>query len=285
MRSVFISGASSGIGKATAQHLDQLGWRVFAAALPSDDFEPLQAACSERLITLPLDITNAENVQAVSGQLTKQLGNSGLDGLVNNAGIHIPGPLETLPIEHIKQQFEVNIFGHLRVTQALLPHLRQARGRIVNVSSLMGKVAMPALGAYSMSKHALEAMTDVLRLELAPQGIHVCAVEPGAIQTPMTDNMGTLLEQLEADLSEEQRERYAPLLRQMGATLKRQATSATPPERIAEAIVAALTSQRPKVRYAVGAEVKGLLAMRTFAPDEIGDQILRRALGLSYPKD
>lgn len=281
MRTVFISGASSGIGLATAQQLDAAGWRVFAAALPRDDFEPLQSSCSEQLVTLPLDITDETMVQEAAQRVADEVGEAGLHGLVNNAGIHIPGPLETLAVERVQQQFAVNVFGHLRVTQALLPLLRQAKGRIVNVSSMMGKVALPTLGAYSMSKHALEAMTDTLRLELAAQGIHVCAVEPGAIQTPMTSGMESLLGQVRDELTDEQQGLYDSLLRDMSAVLERQAGSATPPHAIAEVIVMALTSNRPKPRYAVGADVRGLLALRALAPDEIGDQILRRALKIS----
>jgi NAD(P)-dependent dehydrogenase (short-subunit alcohol dehydrogenase family) len=168
------------------------------------------------------------------------------------------------------------------VIQAFLPLLRQSNTekRIVNVSSLMGRVAMPLLGAYSMSKHALEAMSDGLRLELAPTGIQVAVVQPGAIATPMTDAMPDLLENSRLKLTQEQQTRYARLYLGMKHTLEKQAQSAMPPDIIADCIVHALTSPKPKTRYAPGVAVKGLLLMRCLAPDAIGDAILRRALGI-----
>jgi NAD(P)-dependent dehydrogenase (short-subunit alcohol dehydrogenase family) len=282
MKTVLITGASSGIGLVTAKKLDTLGRRVFAVALPSDDFAALQRGASERLTVLPLDITDENAVSAASHVISNLIGDIGLQGIVNNAGITIPAPLESLPIEALRRQFEVNLFGHLRVIQAFLPLLRQSKTekRIVNVSSLMGRVAMPLLGAYSLSKHALEAMSDVLRLELVSEGMHVAVVQPGAVATPMTDAMPHLLETSRLKLTHEQQTRYARLYTGMMRTLQKQAQSAMPPEIIADCIVHALTSPKPKTRYAPGAAVKGLMLMRRLAPDTIGDAILRRALGI-----
>ena len=214
---VLISGATSGIGLATALQLDQAGWQVYALAHPDDDFAPLREQASERLIPLACDITDADAITHA------------LDALVNNAGIQVVGTLETLSISALQHQFNVNIIGHLQMIQALLPALKRAeRARIVNVSSLMGKVALPVLGAYSMSKHALEAMSDVLRLELAPWGIDVIVVAPGAVQTPMTASMAQLLQDAQAHLNADQRADYAPLYAGMAQTLDRQNASAVP---------------------------------------------------------
>lgn len=279
-QSVFISGATSGIGLTTAQLLDEQGWRVFAAALPNDDFSLLVNNTSERLVTLQLDITDADAITKVVQTIKEHVGNDGLQAIINNAGIQLVGALETLSANDLRQQFEVNVFGHFQVIQAMLPLLRQTRGRIINISSLMGKVAMPILGAYSMSKHALEGMSDALRLELALFGIDVILIEFGAIDTPMTNGMKVLLDNQFNSLSSEVQANYQSLYNAMTETLVQQAKNATSPEKIAEVIIHALTTNKPKPRYAISPAVKGLMMMRQFAPDEIGDSILKRALKL-----
>jgi NAD(P)-dependent dehydrogenase (short-subunit alcohol dehydrogenase family) len=279
MKTVFISGASSGIGQATAQQLDALGWRVVAASLPGDDVSALVSSTSDKLIPLALDITDADAVQDAAERITAESGV--LHGIVNNAGIQIPGAIEGLSLASFRQQFEVNVFGHVQVTQALLPLLRKAdSGRLVFVTSLMGRVAMPALGAYSMTKHALEGLVDVLRLELAPDNVHVAAVQPGAVQTPMLDNMPDLMQQARQTTPEAIKARYEALYDSMEQVLQTQADNPTPVDDIAEAIIHALTSNRPNTRYTVGLPNRGLIAMRRLAPDTVGDAILRRALNL-----
>lgn len=277
MKSVVITGASSGIGQAAAIRLAAANWRVFAAVLPSDAVAGFQA---ENISIVPLDLTHATSIQHAAEKISDVIGNDGVQGLVNNAGINVPGVLEALSIDDLRRQFEVNVFGHLRLTQALLPLLRQTeKPRIVNMSSIMGKVAMPTLGAYSMSKHALEAMTDILRLELAPQ-IQVCAIEPGAVQTPMTDAMPNMLDAAQTKMPASLQNYYSGLFAGMKKALQTQAKTAVPPELIVDCIWHALTADNPKPRYTVGAAAKGLLIMRQFAPDAVGDVILRRVLGL-----
>jgi NAD(P)-dependent dehydrogenase (short-subunit alcohol dehydrogenase family) len=281
INSVFLSGASSGIGLATAKKLDMMGWRVFAAFLPGDDTSALTQDASERLIPLPLDITDAAAVQSAAEHIRQITGTDGLQGIINCAGISIPGAIETLSIEAIKRQFEVNLFGHIQVIQALVPLLRASGGgRIVNVGSVMGKVAMPVFGAYSMSKHALEALSDVLRMELAQWHIHVSIIEPGAVATPMTTGMESLVEKSRAAAPEPLRTLYAKMYDGIKNGLRTQANSALPAELIADCIIHALTAKNPKTRYAPGVAVRGLLLMRRFAPDKLGDAILKRALGL-----
>jgi NAD(P)-dependent dehydrogenase (short-subunit alcohol dehydrogenase family) len=227
---------------------------------------------------LHVDITDPASVQAMCERVQAQT--TTLQGLVNCAGINVPAALEHLPIDRLQHQFAVNTFGTLRVTQACLPLLREGRGRVVNVSSVMGEVAMPLLGAYSMSKHALEAMSDVLRLELRPSGIRVSVVQMGAVQTPMTDHMGDLVDRAQHDLNDTQRAQTAWLYDGMRRALQTQARSAIPAQHVADVVVHALTAKRPKERYRVGVASWGLSLMQRLAPEAIRDWILRRALGL-----
>lgn len=267
-KTVFISGATSGIGLVTTKKLVESGWKVYAAALPDADFGVLP----ENAIPLPLDICDFASVQAASKRIEAETGC--LDGLVNNAGIQIAAPLEEVSMESLRQHFEVNVFGHLNVIQTMLPLLRKSESpRIVNVSSLMGKVAMPMLGAYSMSKHALEAMSDTLRMELAGFGIQVSLIEMGAIATPMTEKAAHALEANPSAL-------YGDLFKAMANTLRKQGQRAIPPEQVAKAILHALSAKKAKPRYVVDAATLGLFIMRKFAPDDIGDKILRWSLGL-----
>lgn len=189
--------------------------------------------------------------------------------------------METLSLDAVRQQFEVNVFGHLQVTQAMLPLLRKANdARIVNTSSLLGKVAMPLLGAYAMSKHALEAMSDVLRLELAQFGIQVSIIEPGAVDTPMTDNAEEETERVRQQMSPDLEKLYTDIYRKMGKATGDMAEQAVPPQNVTKAIIHALTSTKPKTRYVISFEIQALMIMRKLAPDTVGDAILKRALGL-----
>ena len=184
MRSVLITGASTGIGRATALRLDAAGWRVFAGVRKEEDAAALSEAGSERLMPLILDITGAGQIAAAAARVEAESA-AGLDGLVNNAGVAIPGPLETLAIEDFRRQVEVNMTAHVAVTQALLPAVRAATGRIVFISSIGGRVALPLTGAYHAAKFGIEAVGDVFRQELRPWGISVSIVEPGSIDTPI----------------------------------------------------------------------------------------------------
>jgi NAD(P)-dependent dehydrogenase (short-subunit alcohol dehydrogenase family) len=279
MKIAFISGASSGIGRTSALILDALGWRVYGASLPGDDVQQLIERTSAEFVPLSLDITDTDAVQQMAERIRQEVGV--LHGVVNNAGIQIPGAIEGLSLEALRRQFEVNVFGHVRVTQALLPYLRKAdNGRLVFVTSIMGRVAMPALGAYSMTKHALEGLVDVLRLELAPDNIHVAAVQPGAVQTPLLDAMPRLMQNARQATPDALQRRYAALYDSMDEVLSTQADNPTPVGDVAEAIVHALTSASPKTRYGVGLPNRGLMLMRRLAPDTAGDAILRRILNL-----
>ena len=185
MKSVLVTGASTGIGRACAERLDGAGWRVFAGVRKQPDADSLREAGSERLVPLILDVTDAGQIAAAAERIGGETGEAGLDGLVNNAGIAIGGPLETLPIDDFRRQIEVNLTAHVAVTQAMLPAIRRARGRIVFITSIGGLMAVPMFGAYHAAKFGLEAVGDVFRQELRQWGISVSIVEPGSIATPI----------------------------------------------------------------------------------------------------
>ncbi|MDP3209060.1 MAG: SDR family NAD(P)-dependent oxidoreductase, partial [Rhodoglobus sp.] len=180
---VLVTGASTGIGRATALLLHERGFTVYAGVRRPEDGASLRAAASDRLVPLIIDVTDPEAIAAAAGEITRA--GVALVGLVNNAGIAAAAPLEFVPLADFRHQLEVNVVGQLAVTQAMLPLLREDRGRIVNITSVAGLFAGPMLGPYHASKWALEAMTDTMRMELAPWGIRVSAVEPGQIATPI----------------------------------------------------------------------------------------------------
>ena len=200
MRSALVTGSSTGIGRATALRLDRAGWRVFAGVRKEEDADSLRAAGSERLTPVMLDVTDDEAISAAAALLTAELGEAGLDGLVNNAGVAIPSPLETMPIEAFRRQIEVNLTGQVAVTQAMLPLIRSARGRIVFVSSIGGRIAFPLTGAYHAAKFGVEAVGDVFRQELRRWGISVSVVEPGSIDTPIWDSGERAADEIGGDI-------------------------------------------------------------------------------------
>lgn len=266
MKTVVITGASGGIGAAATTYFAAQGWRVIACGFPE------LPASGANVVPLLCDITQDASVAGLVARCGGEV-----HGLVNNAGIHLPAPLEGLPLDQLRQQFEVNVIGHLRVTQALLPLLRAAQGRIINVSSLMGEVALPLMGAYSMSKHALEAMSDALRLEL---DVPVSVVQMGAVQTPMTTAMGALLDVAYARMPHLLQARYALLQQQMKQALARQGSRAIPPQQVVHTIERALTDRQPQARYRVDTATRGLSLMRRLSPERVGDAILRWSLGI-----
>jgi NAD(P)-dependent dehydrogenase (short-subunit alcohol dehydrogenase family) len=279
MRSVLITGASTGIGRATALHLDAAGWQVFAGVRKEGDANSLRAESSQRLTTLMLDVTSAGQISAAAEAIGGEVGSAGLDALVNNAGIVVPGPLETLPIDDFRRQIEINLTGQLAVTQALLPTVRAARGRIVFTSSIGGRIAFPMFGAYHASKFGLEAVGDIFRQELRPWGIKVIVIEPGSIATPLWDRgdaevdvLGKRAGEGHADLYGKTIETYRHLARKTGAR-------GIPPEKVAAKIERALTTRRPRTRYLVGADAKGQALIVRFIPDRLRDWVIAHVAG------
>lgn len=276
---IVVTGASTGIGRATVLRLAELGFRVFAGVRRGVDGERLASDAAGTLKPLILDVTDASSVDAAAGEVDRAVGAPGVRGLVNNAGIAEPGPIELLPLEALRRQLDVNLVGQIAVTQALLPLVRRARGRIVNVSSVGGRVATPGLGAYSASKFALEAVTDSMRTELHPWGIHVALIEPGAVSTEIWRRGEAEADSMIEGLPESKAALYAPLidaLRRLSAQSQRRAV---PPERVTRRIVHALTARRPRTRYVVGADARARIALHAVLPDRAHDALVRRILG------
>ncbi|HXH07354.1 MAG TPA: SDR family oxidoreductase [Vicinamibacterales bacterium] len=278
-RFVVVTGASSGIGFACAQRLDQAGFRVFGGVRREADGDRLRAATGGRAVPLRLDITDADQIAAAARTVDDVCGEAGLAGLVNNAGIAIAGPLECLPIDDLRRQLEVNVIGQVAVTQALLPALRRGRGRIVNMGSIAGRFSAPFLGPYSASKFALEAITDALRLELRPWGLAVVIVEPGDVATPIWEKGQQYGRELEARLPEAVG-RYEPFAARVRRYAAARGRSGAPPDLVARVVLRALTARRPRPRYLVGrdAQVRAILAR--WLPDRARDWLVARLLGL-----
>ncbi|HEX7293647.1 MAG TPA: SDR family NAD(P)-dependent oxidoreductase [Solirubrobacterales bacterium] len=280
MKSALITGASTGIGRASALRLDAEGWRVFAGVRREEDAASLRAAASERLVPLMLDVTDAGQIADAARQVGETVGEAGLDGLVNNAGIAVPGPLEALPIDDFRRQIEVNLTAHVAVTQAMLPQIRAARGRIVFITSIGGLMAFPMFGAYHAAKFGLEAVGDVFRRELQPWGIPVSVVEPGSIATEIWDRGQSEADAFLARASAEQVELYGPSIAAYREVARQTAARGIAPEKVAKAISHALTARRPRTRYLVGADARAQAVFNRLLPDRVVDRVIARFTGL-----
>jgi NAD(P)-dependent dehydrogenase (short-subunit alcohol dehydrogenase family) len=276
---VLVTGASTGIGRATALHLETLGFDVFAGVRREEDGERVAADSSGRCVPVLCDITDQAAIDAVAQRLTGGLGDAGLHGLVNNAGIAQPAPIEIIPIDDFRNQLEVNLVGQVAVTQAMLPLLRRGHGRIVNVSSVGGRVASPALGAYSASKFAIEALSDALRKELHPWGIQVSVIEPGAISTEIWRRGGEAADTTLDRVPAEKRALYTELVTAVRKMARRMDEQGLQPQKVAERIGHALTARRPRTRYVVGTDARIQIALASALPDRAFDAVTRRLLG------
>ncbi|HET7842265.1 MAG TPA: SDR family oxidoreductase [Terriglobia bacterium] len=275
---VLITGSSTGIGEACALHLDTLGFRVYAGVRRDADGEALRQKSSGRITLVHLDVTDLASVAAARATIERQ--ETKLAGLVNNAGIVAAGPLEILPLEEFRRQLEVNVIGQLAVTQAFIPLLRKARGRIVMMGSISGRIATPFIGAYAASKYALEAMTDALRVELMPWGIEVAIVEPGSIATPIWEKSRQRSGEIARGIVAERRELYHLQYEAMRKAAKETGESGIPASEVARVVEHALTAARPRTRYLVGKDAKQRARLAKFIPDRILDRIIVKKLGL-----
>jgi NAD(P)-dependent dehydrogenase (short-subunit alcohol dehydrogenase family) len=272
-RRVLVTGASTGIGEATALRLARGGWRVLAGVRTSADAERLRAAAGERLEPVTIDITDPATIEAAADGL----GDEPLHGLVNNAGTTLAMPLEFLPLDELRRQLELNLVGQIAVTQALLPNLRSARGRIVNVGSIAGRSSLPFLGAYAASKHALEAVTDALRVELRPFGIKVAVIEPGTIATEIWRKGGERFQELAAELPAELGDRYGERMAAFREAATAAGRRAEPADEVATVIERALTTERPKARYVVGRDARRRALIERL-PTRLRDRVYERVL-------
>jgi NAD(P)-dependent dehydrogenase (short-subunit alcohol dehydrogenase family) len=270
---VLVTGASTGIGEATVLHLKTLGFDAIGAVRKDEDAERLEG---RGVRTMRIDVTDAGQIAAAR----EELGDAPLAGLVNNAGIAIAAPLEFLPPDQLRHQLNVNVVGQVAVTQAFLPALRRARGRIVNVSSIGGRVALPLVGAYNTSKFALEGMSDAWRRELRPFGVDVVLIEPGGVKTPIWGKSTESAEGMIDAAPPETRELYGKLIDGVRArTQKIARETGSDPSAVAEAIGTALTADKPRTRYLVGSDAKLRARMAKVLPDRVMDRMILRALG------
>ncbi|HVV90922.1 MAG TPA: SDR family NAD(P)-dependent oxidoreductase [Solirubrobacterales bacterium] len=279
MPSVLISGASRGIGRATALRLARAGWTVHATVRRAEDGEGLVAEGGAEIRPLLLEVTDDAQIAALAEALPERL-----DAVVNNAGVVVSGPLETLSAAELREQFEVNVVGAVALTNAVLPRLRRARGRIVFVSSLSGRVSTPMTGAYNASKFAIEAIADAWRLELRPWGIKVVLVEPAMTDTDLWRNAPETLEAEAADMSAEHRDLYAEHLEGMRRVIPRIQKMAKPVDTVAATIERALTATRPRARYPVGIDVKVQAALSGVTPARMMDAVNGRLTGTPSAK-
>jgi NAD(P)-dependent dehydrogenase (short-subunit alcohol dehydrogenase family) len=271
---VLVTGSSTGIGEATVLHLRELGFDPIAAVRKDEDAERLEG---QGLRTTRIDVTDAAQIAAARDQLAGEP----LAGLVNNAGIAVAAPLEFLPIDRLRQQLEINLIGQVAVTQAFLPALRRARGRIVNVSSIGGRVGLPLVGAYAASKFGLEGVSDSLRRELLAQGVDVILIEPGGVKTPIWKKGERLADEMIGDeMPPEAEQLYGRMIQRLRAeTAKIEQERGIEPREVAEAVGTALTARRPRARYLVGRDAKIRGPMAKLLPDRVMDRLIARALG------
>jgi NAD(P)-dependent dehydrogenase (short-subunit alcohol dehydrogenase family) len=264
MRAALVTGASSGIGAACALRLVASGWRVFAGVRREGD----APAGTEEIL---LDITDADQIARAAEQIAE------LDALVNNAGIAIAMPLEFIPADELRRQLEVNVVGQVAVTQAFLGHLRRSRGRIVFVGSIAGRSALPFLGAYAASKHALEAIADTLRVELRPFGIEVSLVEPGTIRTPIWTKSAQLADSLANDAPPQLGELYGDRIGVFRRVAAERGAKGGSVEAVVDAVENALTRERPRTRRLVGRDAKIRFGIERL-PDRLRDSVYERLL-------
>lgn len=270
---IVVTGASTGIGRATAQRMAGRGYDVLAGVRSEAAGEAIRG---ERITPVIVDVTDGEQIAA----LRATVGDRPLAGLVNNAGISISGPLEFLPMEEFRRQFDVNLFSHVAVTQALLDALRAGRGRIVNTGSVGGRTPLPFTSAYAASKAALWATGEALRAELRPWGIHVATIEPGAIATEIWGKISTQATSAADALPPRGRELYGPTLDKVDAVVKNLSGEAITADKVAEAIEHALTSPKPKDRYLIGKDARQQVLGRRLLGFRRFEALLEKRMGL-----
>ncbi|MEV0234076.1 SDR family oxidoreductase [Nonomuraea sp. NPDC050786] len=282
-RTVVITGTSSGIGRASALALAERGFTVFAGVRKEADGEALRAASGGGIVPLHLDVTDETSIAEAAVQVERATGASGLTGLVNNAGTGSPWPMELIPLDEFRYHLEVNLIGQLAVTQAFLPLVKRARGRIVNVGSEGGRVTLPFLGPITSAKHGLVSVTDALRMELRPWGVQVSIVEPGATRSSAPAKLVENGRRAVAELfSLQGRADYGAtfthVIEKIAAGHQR---TGSPPEVIADAVVRAMTVPRPRTRYPIGGHAKLLTRLRRVLPDRAMEALVMKMLNLA----
>lgn len=284
-KSVLVTGASSGIGRACVHALDNRGWRVFAGVRRDADARSLARESSASVWPVRLDVTVASQIDDVARLIEQEVGAAGLDALVNNAGVVTAGPLEFLPLADIREEFEVNTFGPIAVTQAMLPLLRTARGRVVTISSVSARIALPIIGPYAASKFALEAFLDALRLEVARTGVDVVVIQPGPIETGMLEKSIHEAEDRFDRLPPEAGLLYRPLMEAARAAARATDRTALPPSAVVRTVLEALEARRPRPRYMVLRGGWMFRLITNLMPDRLRDAAIEHGLDHFRPHD
>lgn len=279
---VVISGASTGIGHATALLLDRRGYQVFAGVRKAADAERLRGEASARMRVLTLDITRPEQIAAARATVDEAVGERGLTCLINNAGVCVAGPVEFLPLDELRRQLEVNLIGHVAMTQAFLPAVRRGHGRIINVASANGRFAFPCFGAYAASKFGVEGISDSLRRELRSSGIPVIVIEPGTVEAAIWDRTGEATVERQNQIASTEKELYGELGRRMDVLMNKGRRCAFQPEAIAAIMLKALEARRPRARYRGGPGSK-MAVLGSRLPEAISDWFVDQVIHERIP--
>ncbi len=277
MDAVLVTGCSSGIGRACALELARAGYMTFAGVRSEEDASSLRSHSIPGLVPIQLDVRNAESVEQVVRHLAGDLGDTRFLGLVNNAGISASGPVEFLGVDEIQEVLDINLLGPVRLVQAFLPMLRESEGRIINIGSGEAFLATPANSAYCMSKYALEAFSESLRMELAPMGIHVILVEPGGTKTRIMEKVELRFQTLGESLPSTAQTLYGKSMEARRRMPERGRLQA--PEKVAGVVRRALDAPKPRARYFVGADVRGAFMLGRLVPSNARDAVLRILFG------
>ncbi|WP_312878010.1 SDR family NAD(P)-dependent oxidoreductase [Lentzea indica] len=278
-RLVVVTGASTGMGASAARELARQGFHVLAGVRRDRDADAIR---STGVVPVILDITRPEHVAALAARVDADP--RPLHALVNNAGIQVNGPVEALPMDEWRRTFEVNLFGHVAVTQALLPALLRGKGRVINISSVGGKAAMPTYGAYAGTKFALEAVSDSLRREVSPLGVQVVVVEPGGVRTEMATRGIATANDLAARMTPEQDERYGGLVKAINSLMDSGTSSGVTADAAAKVIAKAVTTRKPRTRYTIGLDAALLTRLTRILSDRMLDRVIAATVRRHHPK-
>lgn len=279
-KTVVVTGASSGIGRASVRRLASAGWRVFAGVRKDEDAAGLRREFGDKVTPLILDVTDSKTIADAAERVNRELAEGGLDALVNVAGVGVIRPVEYATDDDMRKIFEINVFGQIAVTQALLPLLRRAQGRIVNIGSVGAHIGLPFGGLLNASKSALRSLNDALRLELRSSGVRVVIVEPGAIKTPAVDKTLGDVEGVIRGLPPRGAAEYGDMLRKMAERAYAMESHGSDPDVVAQKIQQALTEDDPQPRYAAGKHANLLPLLGILVPVVVLDVLLLRFLGL-----
>lgn len=282
LRTVLITGCSSGIGRATARLLAQHDFRVLAGVRCRQSADQLVDPDLPNLVPAMLDVTSDEDVDRVVAELHATCP-EGLYAVVNNAGVGLPSAVELSSLDEVRNLFEVNTLAPLRIIQRALPLLRMASGRVVNISSMNGTMALPMVGAYSASKFALEALSDTLRVELRPWQIPVSVIRPGQVRTSIFDKARDAIHQKQGEIPEQLKNGYYVMYSRAAKFNERGAKSSTSPEKVASVVLRALTVKYPRARYHVGMDAHGMKLLNTLVPQRLIDRGLARVMRVLHP--